>query len=480
MSNGFGKIKTLVKDTGLFAISTFGSQILVFLLTPLYTSILATEEYGIADLIFSTVVFVYPILTLAISEATLRFAIEKDENKNKVFTNSIWFVIMSTLLLLILTPALKYIYKGVSDYWLVFVGAYLFFNIHHVLSNFIKGIGKTKIYAAQGLIQTISIIICNILFLVVFKWGLKGYLFSMYVGYIIPSIIIIIAGRISQYSFPLAIDMALLKQMLRYCIPMIPTLVAWAINANIDKYMIIGFWGLGESGIYSVAHKIPTLMTTVLSVFTQAWQLSAISNYGDADEGDYYTNVYRNLNIVSVLGCFAIFFLTKPLSSFLFVNDYYIAWRFVPFLTLSALFSSNGGFISAAFKAAKKTNILFYTVLIGSLMNVILNFILIQVIGTIGAAISTMVGFLVIWLFRMIMVQKIVKIKISVIRTTISYISLIIAAAVLCFEIEQSYLIIVGLCCLTIIVNMSDIIGILKKSKQIIKYIIARRNKNED
>ena len=104
MSNGFGKIKTLVKDTGLFAISTFGSQILVFLLTPLYTSILATEEYGIADLIFSTVVFVYPILTLAISEATLRFAIEKDENKNKVFTNSIWFVIMSTLLLLILTP----------------------------------------------------------------------------------------------------------------------------------------------------------------------------------------------------------------------------------------------------------------------------------------------------------------------------------------------------------------------------------------
>ena len=463
------RIKDLSRDTGLFAISTFGSKILVFLLTPLYTSILATEEYGIADLITATVNLVYPILTLAIAEATLRYSIEKNENKNKVFVNSIWFIVISTLLLLALTPASKHIYDEIADYWLVFVGIYLLTNIHQVLSNFIKGLGQTKLFAIQGLVQTLSIIACNILFLVVFKWGLKGYLLSIYVGYIVPSLLMFFFGKTYKYLFPLSIDWGLLKQMLHYCIPMIPTLVAWAINTNIDKFMIIGMCGLGESGIYGVAHKIPTLMTSVLSVFTQAWLLSAINSFGDSDESEYYTNVYKALNIVSVLGCFAIIFMTKFLSGFLFAKDYYIAWQYVPFLTVSVLFSSNGGFISPIFKAAKKTNSLFYTVLIGSVVNVILNYVLINLLGTVGAAISTMVGFLVIWLFRIIMVQRIVKVKISVVSTIVTYLSLIAAAAVMCFNISYCYVIISILCIISIVVNYRDIKSSVSSVGRIIK-----------
>ena len=58
------KYKTLFTDTAAFTISNFASKILVFLLLPLYTAILSTEEYGIADLITNTVNVVYPILTL--------------------------------------------------------------------------------------------------------------------------------------------------------------------------------------------------------------------------------------------------------------------------------------------------------------------------------------------------------------------------------------------------------------------------------
>lgn len=475
MSDSYGKIKTLAKDTGLFAVSTFGSKILVFLLTPLYTRILAIEEYGTADLITSIVNLLYPILTLAISEATLRFSIEKKENKNKVFINSLWFVGISTLLLLILQPFSKGFNAELSDYWLIFVGVYLFFNIHLIFSNFIKGLGATKLFAIQGLIQTLSIIVCNVLFLVVFKLGLKGYILSIYVGYIIPSIIIFVLGKLYQYVFPLSIDWALLKQMLRYCIPMIPTLVAWAINSNIDKFMIISYSGIGESGIYSVAHKIPTLMITVLSVFAQAWQLSAINNYGDSDESDYYTNVYKALDIVSVIGCFVIIILTKFLSGLLFAKDYYVAWQYVPFLTISALFSSNGGFISAAFKAAKKTKSLFYTVLIGSIVNVILNYFLIQVIGTIGAAISTMFGFFIVWLFRIVMVQKVVKIRINLTHTIMSYLSVITAAAILSFNVRYSYVIISTLFIFAIVVNIRDIKNVCSLAIKAIKYLSKRR-----
>ena len=71
------KYKNLVKDTGLFAISNFGSRILLFLLTPLYTNVLSAEEFGLGDLLVTTISFIYPILTLSISEATLRFSMDK-------------------------------------------------------------------------------------------------------------------------------------------------------------------------------------------------------------------------------------------------------------------------------------------------------------------------------------------------------------------------------------------------------------------
>ena len=63
----------LVKNTGILTIANFSSKILGFLLVPFYTSILSTEEYGITDLIFSTVQLIVPIFTMNVSDAVLRF-----------------------------------------------------------------------------------------------------------------------------------------------------------------------------------------------------------------------------------------------------------------------------------------------------------------------------------------------------------------------------------------------------------------------
>ena len=70
------KYKRLFSDTILFAISKFGSKILTILLVPLYTSVLSTEDYGTADIIITTACILYPILTLSISDATLRFTLD--------------------------------------------------------------------------------------------------------------------------------------------------------------------------------------------------------------------------------------------------------------------------------------------------------------------------------------------------------------------------------------------------------------------
>ena len=118
MNNSNNRTSILIKDTGLFAISSFGSKILIFLLTPLYTSILTTEEYGIADLITTTINFIYPILTLAIADATLRFALDNEQDKRKVLDNSLLITLLSVLILIFLYPILINISPNISEYWL--------------------------------------------------------------------------------------------------------------------------------------------------------------------------------------------------------------------------------------------------------------------------------------------------------------------------------------------------------------------------
>lgn len=456
------KIKSLAKDTGLFAISNFGSKILVFLLTPLYTSILTTEEYGIADLITTTISFIYPILTLAIADATLRYALDKENDKRKVLNNSLLLTFVSIVVLLLFRPAILFISQTIGYYWTVFVITYALFNIHNCLSNYIKGIERTGLFAVQGLIQTVAIIVCNIVFLVLFKFGLDGYLISIIIGYMVPIAIMIICGKLYKVFIPFRLDWTLMRDMLSYSIPMVPTLLAWAINTSIDKYMIIGFIGLSDSGTYSVAHKIPTIFTTVISIFTQAWQISAISNYGSDDESQYYTVIYSGLNLISVIGCLFVILLCKWFAAFLFAKDFFIAWRYVPLLTVSAMFASHGGFLASSFRAAKKTKSLFGSVLLGSVINVVLNWTLIPRYGALGAAIATTISFTVIWFVRFVLSQSIVEIRINKVTTFFTYVIFFGSAIVTTLDIKYAHLMVLIAMVVVGLLNYKDCLLLLK------------------
>ena len=75
--------KYLLKNIGLLTLSNFGTKILLFLLLPLYTSILTVEEYGLYDFINTTITLLIPVLTFNISEAVIRFLLEKGEVMKK-------------------------------------------------------------------------------------------------------------------------------------------------------------------------------------------------------------------------------------------------------------------------------------------------------------------------------------------------------------------------------------------------------------
>lgn len=462
-SNAIKRSKALAKDTVLFAISSFGSRVLTFLLTPLYTSILLTSEYGIADLTNTTINMIYPILTLAISDATLRFVMDKNSSKNNVFVLSTGIVICSTVLLCLLKPLMVAVNVEISNYWVYFVATYFFFNLQECFANFVKGIGKTALFAIQGIIHTAIVIVCNILFLVVFRTGLNGYLLTIIIGNAASVLIMFFGARLYTYVFPIKFDTRVLKEMLSYSIPMIPTILAWSVNASIDKYMIIYFYGLGESGIYSVAHKIPTIITTILNVFLQAWLLSAISSRGDEDESDYYSDVFASFNLICLVGSMFTILVAKNVARVLFANDYYTAWMYVPMLVVAAFLSCQCGFFASAFRAAKKTKGLFVSVVVGAVVNIILNSIFLKTLGTIGAAYATAISFFVVWIIRYAMVQKIVPIRMNIWKYWSSFLLFITAALWVTFSWRYEHIGVTGLTIIVVLINWDTFLSMIKQ-----------------
>ena len=125
------KYKKLLSDTFLFTVSNFASKLISFLLIPLYTSILTTTDYGISELIHTTVNFLYPFLTLSISEATIRFAFDREKRDGGVLSTSLLFIVVSWLPLILITPLIPNINVDLGNYWLYFLIYYLTHNFHY-------------------------------------------------------------------------------------------------------------------------------------------------------------------------------------------------------------------------------------------------------------------------------------------------------------------------------------------------------------
>lgn len=430
------RIKGLFSDTIAFTISNFASKILVFLLVPLYTAILTTSEYGIADLMTNTVNVLYPILTLSIMEATLRFAFEDGVSKDEVLSNSLFIVCVSITLLLLITPLVKRMDTDIGKYWFWFICTYSGFNFQQVISQYVKGIGKTRIFAFSGIIQTIAVVSTNIIGLVVLKLGLDAYLMSIILGYVSSVVFLCATVKIRLKIFP--INVSLMKEMIKFSTPMIPAIISWWISTSADKYVIIAYFGLAVSGIYSVAYKIPSVLSMLSNIFTSAWTLSAIKSINDKDAIEYQTSIYKVYHAINVVLCSLLIVLSRFLGKILFSKDFFVAWKCVPLLLVAYLFSGLSGFMASSFRATKNTKGLVSSTLIGAIANIVLNFVVIKYYGIIGAAVTTLIGFAITFYIRLKDYVRIIGVRPNVLLDSMVYLLLIIQAAIMISEVELS------------------------------------------
>ena len=396
------KYKTLLSNTMLISLGTFGSKILVFLMVRFYTGYLTTSDYGTADLITQSANLLLSVISMGITDGVFRFAISHVKERKRIFSIGLYTITLGGLLLLGILPLLG-LWKQMHPYlWLI--GLYIMASCYHTLcAQFIRAEGKTALFAVQGMINTLLVIVLNIVFLAVLHMGITGYVLSIVLADVFCALLLFVREKLWR-QLTLHPGMAHWREMLAYSIPMIPATVFWWITSVSDRYMVTGFISEAANGVYAVSYKLPTLLSIVSTIFMEAWQFSAVAeSVGDKREHTrFFSRVWAAFQAVMFLAAGAITALAKPLVSLLTATDeFYQAWLFVPVLSAAMVYSSLVSFLGSVYMVEKNSMRTFLTAMIGAVLNIVLNLILIPgPMGVQGAAIATCVSYFVVFLIR--------------------------------------------------------------------------------
>lgn len=286
------KYKSLIKDTGIFALGNIGSKLILFVLMPLYTNFMTTEEYGTADLVLTFARLLIPIVSVVIQDAVLRFGMMHDLREENVLLCSGAVFLATVIVTVTITPIVG-LYEPVRP-WRWHLCIYmLMYTACQIEFAYLKVENKNRKYALYSIAQTALLCTFSILFIAKFHLGVRGYLESDIISGLLIAGVIFFSEKLWNSLRRASFDRHLLIQMLSFSAPLVLDKISWWIIHSSDKIMIEFMLGATALGLYTVASKIPSLINVVITIFQNAWGISSIREMESSNDSEYYSTVFR-------------------------------------------------------------------------------------------------------------------------------------------------------------------------------------------
>lgn len=434
--------KYLAKNTIIFTLGNLGTKLIQFFLVPLYTNVLSTADYGVVDLVTTIGMVLAPILLLNINDGVMRFALDKGADFNKIMSIGLAAFIFCLITGLVIFPIgnisnqlgnySSYIYF----YTISYAGNLLFFG-------YLRGTEKLLQFSIGNIINAMLIASFNIFFLVIIKIGIAGYFLSYTLANFICCIYAFIVGNVKEVIWNFKLDKKLMIKMLKYSVVLIPNTFMWWIINSSDRVMITSFIGNSANGIYAISCKIPTLLSTIVTIFNTAWSYSAIKENDSYDRDEYNNSVYNGLVMLSVVIGAAMMLVMKPFLAVYVSKMYYKAWMFTPYLVVGCVFLSIASFLGAYYTVNKDSKGFLYSSSVAAAINLLLNYLLIPKIGIAGAALATAISYIAVFLYRAVDTKKYISINVFSKKHLVSYILLMLIGCSMFIEGLMSYLLMI-------------------------------------
>ncbi|MCX6147334.1 MAG: polysaccharide biosynthesis C-terminal domain-containing protein [Candidatus Kapabacteria bacterium] len=401
------KIKQLVNETLVYGILQIFGRFLTFLLTPLYTNFLTKSDNGDISYIWSILAFLNVIYSLGMESAFFRFYDKNDLEKSKSVFSHAYLVMLAissafTLLILLFSNALaSHITTSSDGLLLLRISAFIPMIDTVIMIPFalLRITHKAKRFALTRFIAIFVTIILNYLFLVTYKVGIVGVAYAQLIGSLI-SFVVLFPEVLSNLKFKL--DKLLIREMFVFGLPTVPAYLSSIILQIGDKPLMKEITGSAEQlGIYNANYKLGIPMMLAVTAFDYAWKPFYLNNYKEDGAKNLYSRILTYYTIICAIvfllvSMFIPYLVRMPFIGGKFINqDYWVGIGIIPIILGAYFFTGVYSNISAGFNITKNTKYLSISVGISSILNIILNIVLIPHYSYYGAAWATFLAYFV-------------------------------------------------------------------------------------
>lgn len=459
--------RELAKNTAILTVGRICSQLVSFFLLPLYTAILSKEDYGTFDLFITYGTLLLPIVNLQLDQGLFRFMLDyrgDDNELRKIFSSVSCFNVFQCfvfgLVILIVQSFIRIKHLKFLFFYVVCLSLVM------LLQQFVRGLGRSKVYAIGSFILASSTIVFNVFMLVVLKKGIEGLFIATISAQMITIGYFIINCKAWRYFSFSSFNREVLKEVSSYSIPLIPNNLAWWVVNVSDRTVISYFLGVAANGIYTVSNKFSGAFIQVYNIFNLSWTETVSLHFDDDDRDEFLSETITTIFSLFSCACFCIVAIMPFIFPLLVNTEYADAYSQIIILMYAMLLRILVGLYSTVYIAEKNSKKVATTSFISAIINLATNIVLISRIGLYAASLSTLLAFGSMAIVRYIDINKSVKMRI---KRGIIYSSVIISVVLLVsYYLNNAYInsiVLIAIIVYSYLVNKDFIKSVIKMIK---------------
>jgi O-antigen/teichoic acid export membrane protein len=402
----------LFKSSSIYTIASFSNAVIPFLLLPFLTNRLTPGDYGIITMFATVQAFLYPILSFNLEGAVARKFYSKEIDFGNYIGNSFIIFFISTITSLVLfffSRNLINNYTGIPAIWILIIPIVcaaqfccnLLLTVWQVQEKPLK-------YASFQISQSITNAILTIAFILCLTYSWTGRILAISISTILfalISILIIWKKRIISFSY----NFNYIKHALKYGGGLIPHALGGMLILMTNRIFLTKMISIEDSGIYGVANQIGSVIGFLTVSFNNAyvpWLFRKLTENKYEDKLMIVKLTYTYFAVIFLIGM--LYYLTQPLLFKFFIGENFRpAFNYCLLVTLGFVFQGMYFMVTNYISFAEKTYLqAFVTVTVG-LLNIPLNYICIKYYGSLGAAMSFSIIFLLFFLFTWFLSSKV-------------------------------------------------------------------------
>lgn len=396
------KFKLFLENFLVYGFGGIISKIIPLIMVPIVTRLMpSTEYFGISDMSNTVVSFASAIAVMGMYDAMYRMFFEKDdeEYKKNICSTALVFTFITSvvvfLLLVVFKNQIAYYFFSEKKYaYVVYISAIatLVGATNSIISAPTRMQNKRKVFLITNTLSPIISYAISIPML------LSGYYtIALPLAAVVSSVTMeIIFGILNKEWFnPKRFNFDLLKQLLIIAIPLLPNfLIYWVFN-SCDKVMITNMIGIGAAGIYSVGSKLGNCSQLIYTAFAGGWQFFAFSTMKEGNQVKNNSLIFEYLGIISYITVAFVCATSYLLFRILFTEQYLEGYIVAPYLFFSPLLQMLFQVACNQLLVVKKTWPNMFILSLGAIVNVVINYYLIPILGIEGASLATLLGYVV-------------------------------------------------------------------------------------